>query len=86
MHTSVNASYKPRASCRHACGGRERGGGFSPDKAFHLGRLPHEQLTRRHRDLRGLRLQDEGAKSFVNSWHELMDVIARKSAALAKAS
>jgi transaldolase len=31
-------------------------------------------------------LQDEGAKSFVNSWHELMDVIARKSIALAKAS
>jgi len=31
-------------------------------------------------------LQDEGAKAFVNSWHELMDVIARKSAALAKAS
>ncbi len=31
-------------------------------------------------------LQDEGAKSFVNSWHELMDVIAGKSAALAKAS
>src|SRR5262249_9091082 len=27
-------------------------------------------------------LQDEGAKSFVNSWHELMDVIAGKSAAL----
>ena len=31
-------------------------------------------------------LQDEGAKSFVNSWHELMEVIARKSTALAKAS
>jgi len=31
-------------------------------------------------------LQDEGAKSFVNSWHELMGVIAGKSAALAKAS
>jgi len=31
-------------------------------------------------------LQDEGAKSFVNSWHELMDVIATKSTALAKAS
>ena len=31
-------------------------------------------------------LQDEGAKSFVNSWHELMDVIAGKSATLAKAS
>ena len=31
-------------------------------------------------------LQDEGAKSFVDSWHELMDVIATKSAALAKAS
>jgi transaldolase len=31
-------------------------------------------------------LQDEGAKSFVNSWNELMAVIASKSAALAKAS
>jgi len=31
-------------------------------------------------------LQDEGAKAFVNSWHELMDVIASKSAALADAS
>jgi transaldolase len=34
------------------------------------------------------RLQDEGAKSFVSSWNELMDVIAAKSVALksAKAS
>jgi transaldolase len=31
-------------------------------------------------------LQDEGAKSFVNSWRELMDVITGKSADLAKAS
>jgi transaldolase len=31
-------------------------------------------------------LQEEGAKSFVNSWNELMDVIASKSARLAKAS
>ena len=31
-------------------------------------------------------LQDEGAKTFVNSWQELMGVIAGKSAALAKAS
>jgi len=30
-------------------------------------------------------LQEEGAKSFVDSWHELMDVIAAKSAHLAKA-
>jgi len=30
------------------------------------------------------RLQDEGAKSFVNSWNELMGVIASKSAALEK--
>ncbi len=30
-------------------------------------------------------LQDEGAKSFVGSWHELMEVIASKSAALGKA-
>src|SRR5262249_3315373 len=31
------------------------------------------------------RLQDEGAKSFVTSWNELMNVIASKSATLAKA-
>ena len=31
-------------------------------------------------------LQDDGAKSFVNSWRELMGVIAAKSAHLAKAS
>ena len=31
-------------------------------------------------------LQDEGAKSFVTSWRELMDVIASKSATLDKAS
>jgi transaldolase len=31
-------------------------------------------------------LQDEGAKSFVKSWHELMAVLEAKSAALAKAS
>jgi transaldolase len=31
-------------------------------------------------------LQADGAKSFVNSWHELMDVIASKSAALQRAS
>jgi len=31
-------------------------------------------------------LQDEGAKSFVNSWQDLMQVIATKSADLAKAS
>jgi 4-alpha-glucanotransferase len=31
-------------------------------------------------------LQDEGAKSFVNSWNELMNVIASKSSTLAKAS
>jgi transaldolase len=29
-------------------------------------------------------LQEEGAKSFVNSWHELMEVINSKSAALGK--
>jgi transaldolase len=31
-------------------------------------------------------LQDEGAKSFVNSWNELMAVIASKSESLKKAS
>jgi len=31
-------------------------------------------------------LQDEGAKSFVSSWRELMDVIVTKNAALDKAS
>ena len=37
-------------------------------------------------DALAAQLQDEGAKSFVNSWHELMSVLASKSAALAKAS
>jgi transaldolase len=32
------------------------------------------------------KLQDDGAKSFVSSWNELMGVIASKSATLAKAS
>jgi transaldolase len=36
-------------------------------------------------DALAARLQDEGAKSFVKSWHELMDVIASKGAALAGA-
>jgi transaldolase len=37
-------------------------------------------------DALAARLQDEGAKSFVKSWDELMSVIGSKSAALAKAS
>jgi transaldolase len=32
------------------------------------------------------RLQDEGAKSFVKSWNELMAVIAAKSAALKRSA
>ena len=32
------------------------------------------------------RLQDEGAKSFVNSWNDLMGVINSKSAVLKRAS
>jgi transaldolase len=38
-------------------------------------------------DLRALaaQLQDEGAKSFVKSWNDLMDVIRSKSASLRKA-
>jgi transaldolase len=32
------------------------------------------------------RLKDEGAKSFVNSWNELLGVIASKSATLATPS
>jgi transaldolase len=39
-------------------------------------------------DVRALssRLQDEGAKSFVNSWNDLMEVISSKSAMLKRAS
>ena len=33
-----------------------------------------------------VQLQDEGAKSFVNSWNDLMDVIGSKSAVLKRAS
>jgi transaldolase len=36
-------------------------------------------------DALAAQLQDEGAKSFIQSWNELMGVIASKSAALAKA-
>jgi transaldolase len=36
-------------------------------------------------DALATRLQDEGAKAFVTSWNELMDVIASKSATLANA-
>ena len=36
-------------------------------------------------DALGAQLQEQGAKSFVNSWNELMTVIASKGAALAKA-
>ena len=37
-------------------------------------------------DALAAQLQDEGAKSFVKSWDDLMSVIALKSAALKKAS
>ncbi|MBV9084828.1 MAG: transaldolase, partial [Acidobacteriaceae bacterium] len=37
-------------------------------------------------DTLAAQLQDEGAKSFVTSWNELMHVIESKSAALRKAS
>ena len=37
-------------------------------------------------DALAAQLQDEGAKAFVKSWHQLMEVIASKSAALGKAS
>jgi transaldolase len=37
-------------------------------------------------DALGAQLQSEGAKSFVNSWNDLMGVIASKSADLKKAS
>ena len=37
-------------------------------------------------DALAAQLQDEGAKSFVKSWNELMAVIDSKSAALEKAS
>jgi transaldolase len=37
-------------------------------------------------DALSAQLQDEGAKSFVKSWNELMGVITSKSAALKEAS
>jgi transaldolase len=36
-------------------------------------------------DALAARLQEEGAKSFVSSWNELMEVISAKSTALATA-
>jgi transaldolase len=37
-------------------------------------------------DALAARLQDEGAKSFVNSWNELMAVTSSKTAVLKKAA
>ena len=37
-------------------------------------------------DALAAKLQDDGAKSFVESWNELLGVIASKSAVLGKAS
>ena len=37
-------------------------------------------------DALAAQLQDEGARSFVNSWNDLMTVISAKSSALKKAS
>ena len=37
-------------------------------------------------DALAAKLQEDGAKSFVGSWNELLGVIASKSAALGKAS
>ncbi|WP_116813429.1 transaldolase [Steroidobacter cummioxidans] len=37
-------------------------------------------------DALAVRLQEEGAQSFIKSWNDLMDVISNKCAALAKAS
>jgi transaldolase len=37
-------------------------------------------------DALATQLQEEGAKSFVKSWNELLTVISSKSAVLAKAS
>src|SRR5918996_1162354 len=47
-----------------------------------------EQFARAGIDVDALaaKLQDEGAKAFVNSWNDLLGVIASKSATLAKAS
>jgi transaldolase len=36
-------------------------------------------------DALAAQLQEDGAKAFVNSWHDLMQVIESKSAALAAA-
>jgi len=46
-----------------------------------------DQFTKTGIDIDALaaKLQDEGAKAFVNSWNELMGVIASKSAAMQKA-
>jgi transaldolase len=37
-------------------------------------------------DILAAQLQDDGAKSFVKSWNDLMDVISSKCAELKKAS
>ena len=53
-----------------------------------LADISQQDLARPGVDVDALaaRLQEEGAKSFVKSWNELMDLIASKSDALKKAA
>lgn len=71
----------------------ERGPRTTRDQQNHVGRWrglrhgiePVRSSWHRPRSL-AAKLQDEGAQLFVNSWNELMDVIASKTSKLAKAS
>jgi transaldolase len=58
---------------------------MSPD--FFVTYLPDRSFAKAGIDVDALaaQLQDEGAKSFVTSWNELMAVITSKSAALKEA-
>ena len=71
----------------------ERGPRTTRDQQNHVGRRRDrdtvlDQFATAGIDIYDLaaKLQDEGAKAFVSSWNDLMNVIASKSSKLAKAS
>ena len=76
----------PEATLKAFADHGELGAAMSPDGGDCEAVLSQFAKAGTDVDALAARLQEEGAKSFVNSWNELMGVIASKSAALEKAS
>jgi transaldolase len=76
----------PEATLKAFADHGELGAGLSDDSGDSEDILSQFAKSGIEIDALAARLQDDGAKSFVKSWNELMDVIASKGAQLKKAS